>query len=133
MKNVRRLPFAVLLFITLAALISGNAQITPSGDAYIDTTKPTMNFGTAVTLGVDSPSQTTFIAFDLSSVPAGYTGSGIAKATLKLYVSSVTKAGSFNVDLVNGSWTEATLTGSEERRVGKECGYQCRSRWSPYH
>ena len=25
------------------------------------------------------------------------------------------------------------LTGSEERRVGKECGYQCRSRWSPYH
>ena len=22
---------------------------------------------------------------------------------------------------------------SEERRIGKECGYQCRSRWSPYH
>ena len=22
---------------------------------------------------------------------------------------------------------------SEERRVGEECGYQCRSRWSPYH
>ena len=22
---------------------------------------------------------------------------------------------------------------SEERRVGKECGCQCRSRWSPYH
>ena len=22
---------------------------------------------------------------------------------------------------------------SEERRVGKECGYLCRSRWSPYH
>ena len=25
------------------------------------------------------------------------------------------------------------LLRSEERRVGKECGYQCRSRWSPYH
>ena len=23
--------------------------------------------------------------------------------------------------------------GSEERRVGKECMVQCRSRWSPYH
>ena len=23
--------------------------------------------------------------------------------------------------------------GSEERRVGKECTEQCRSRWSPYH
>ena len=22
---------------------------------------------------------------------------------------------------------------SEERRVGKECSYQCRSRWAPYH
>ena len=28
---------------------------------------------------------------------------------------------------------QATSTRSEERRVGKECGYQCRSRWSPYH
>ena len=24
-------------------------------------------------------------------------------------------------------------SGSEERRVGKECLTQCRSRWSPYH
>ena len=29
--------------------------------------------------------------------------------------------------------TEAPDQSSEERRVGKECGYQCRSRWSPYH
>ena len=27
----------------------------------------------------------------------------------------------------------AGIERSEERRVGKECGYQCRSRWSPYH
>ena len=25
------------------------------------------------------------------------------------------------------------LVRSEERRVGKECNGQCRSRWSPYH
>ena len=25
------------------------------------------------------------------------------------------------------------LKRSEERRVGKECSQQCRSRWSPYH
>ena len=28
---------------------------------------------------------------------------------------------------------DAAAVRSEERRVGKECGYQCRSRWSPYH
>src|SRR3546814_20333508 len=27
----------------------------------------------------------------------------------------------------------ANVTRSEERRVGKECGSTCRSRWSPYH
>ena len=28
---------------------------------------------------------------------------------------------------------KANLKRSEERRVGKECTIQCRSRWSPYH
>ena len=28
---------------------------------------------------------------------------------------------------------EAVRDRSEERRVGKECMVQCRSRWSPYH
>ena len=28
---------------------------------------------------------------------------------------------------------EFTSVRSEERRVGKECKSQCRSRWSPYH
>ena len=27
----------------------------------------------------------------------------------------------------------AEIYRSEERRVGKECSKQCRSRWSPYH
>ena len=28
---------------------------------------------------------------------------------------------------------EGSVERSEERRVGKECTIQCRSRWSPYH
>src|SRR3546814_13183411 len=32
------------------------------------------------------------------------------------------------------NWPERLiLLRSEERRVGKECGSACRSRWSPYH
>lgn len=113
----RRLVFVPLLLV-LAAFVAAHAQITPSGDAYINTASPGTNYGTAVTLGVVSPSQTTFIAFDLSSIPAGYNGSSIAKATLKLYLSSVTTAGSFNVDLVNGSWTEATLNANNAPALG---------------
>ena len=29
--------------------------------------------------------------------------------------------------------SDASITRSEERRVGKECRIRCRSRWSPYH
>ena len=32
-----------------------------------------------------------------------------------------------------GRMSRGTATRSEERRVGKECSQQCRSRWSPYH
>jgi hypothetical protein len=33
-------------------------------------------------------------------------------------------------NLNEGQWEDRR---SEERRVGKECGLRCRSRWSPYH
>ena len=40
-------------------------------------------------------------------------------------------AGTFNAqNVANTLWAYAR---SEERRVGKECSFRCRSRWSPYH
>ena len=98
--------------VLLAALMS-HAQITPAQDAYTNSATPTTNFGTATTLGVANTStsiQNAYIQFDLSSIPTGYTGSNVAKATLKLYVNAVTTAGSFNVDFVNGNWSGKTIT-----------------------
>ena len=37
------------------------------------------------------------------------------------------------IELVHKIVEEAAASGSEERRVGKECVSLCRSRWSPYH
>ena len=37
------------------------------------------------------------------------------------------------VDIEGGIGTFFAYARSEERRVGKECNGQCRSRWSPYH
>ena len=39
----------------------------------------------------------------------------------------------FVIDMGDGNSGGGAAQRSEERRVGKECGYQCRSRWSPYH
>ena len=50
-----------------------------------------------------------------------------------LVLTFVAGMGAGRLDFPPASGTAATTARSEERRVGKECGYQCRSRWSPYH
>lgn len=106
------------MLLILSALTTAYAQITPSDDAYTSTATPTTNFGAKTTLGVVSPSQSAYIQFDLSSIPAGYTSASIAKATLKLYVNTVPAAGSFNVDFVNGTWSEKTITANLAPALG---------------
>jgi hypothetical protein len=123
MKNMkhRLLSAALLLFGALGTLTSAFAQITPSQDSHTNTASPATNFGNAATLEVVNSAtsiQTTYIKFDLSSVPAGYSSANVAKATLKLFVSAVPSAGSFNVDVVNGSWTEKTITASLSPALG---------------
>jgi len=86
------------------------AQVTPNADAYISTLQPSTNFGGAAVLNLQSGKMTSFVRFDLSSVPAGYNSSNVAKATLKLYVAAVTTGGSLNVNYVSGSWSESTIT-----------------------
>ncbi|MFZ3264595.1 MAG: DNRLRE domain-containing protein [Terriglobales bacterium] len=102
---------AVLVLSAFCWLTSADAQLTPSADAYIDTASPSTNYGTSSVLDVES-SQTTYIQFNLSSIPSGYTGADITKATLKLYVNAVTTAGNLNVDYVNGAWSENTIDAS---------------------
>jgi hypothetical protein len=69
------------------------------------------------TLNVES-TQTSYITFDLSAIPAGYTSANIAKASLKLYVNGVGTAGNFNVDYVDGAWTEMTITANLPPALG---------------
>jgi hypothetical protein len=57
-------------------------------------------------LYVNGATEMTYIQFNLASIPSGAT---VSQATLKLYVNAVTTAGSFNVDYVNGSWSEGTI------------------------
>ena len=117
MKTFQSLMRFVIPFLFLATLPT-YAQFTPLDDAYTNTTSAGTNFGAATTLSVGSPSQTTFVSFDLSSIPSGYTGANVAKASLKLYVNTVTTAGSFNVDFVNGAWSEKTITANLSPALG---------------
>ena len=66
-------------------------------------------------------------------------GSKVQKGTVEVY-GSTRGAVSGPVRDVNERFVEGVVEDmgdstnrSEERRVGKECTYWCRSRWSPYH
>ena len=109
---------ALSLLLTIVFALSALAQITPSDDAYVNSAAPTANYGAVTTLNLSSAADTGFIRFDLTAVPAGYTGSFVAKATLKLYVNSVTTAGSFNVDYVTGTWAEQTIKYNLQPAIG---------------
>jgi TGF-beta propeptide len=114
MKNLRT-QLAVLLLSALPLLTSAHAQITPLGDAFTNTADPTTNYGANVLLDVDGASEISYIQFNLSSIP---NGASVSQATLKLYVNAVTKAGSFNVDYVNGTWSEGTIDASNAPAPG---------------
>src|SRR5271166_3792602 len=118
MKNLTlQLRLASLLSLILLACMAAYGQLTPVGDSYTNTAATTTNYGAQKLLDVES-TQTTFIQFDLSAIPTGYTGADITKATLKLYVNAVTKAGSFNVDYVNGTWSEGTIDANNAPALG---------------
>ncbi len=105
----------VVAFLLLAvpfALPASTAVLT--GDTYVSSSHSTTNYGAVPNLVVDSTDRA-LLKFDLSTLPAGTTAADVAKATLKLWVSkpcehSDRPAGSFDVRLVTGAWSEAAVT-----------------------
>src|ERR1700675_859219 len=87
-RKLQLLP-ALVLFLSLFSGLTVHAQITPSADTYTNTATPTTNYGSKTLLDVDGATQTTYIQFNLASIPAG---ASVSQATLKLYVNAVTTA-----------------------------------------
>jgi len=94
---------ATSLFLFSIAL---SAQAPPSADTFVSSAYPTTNFGSVNSLTV-GPGSTSYVQFNLATIPAGAT---VSKATLRLYVDLVVKPGKFDVFQVNNSWSERTLT-----------------------
>jgi trimeric autotransporter adhesin len=106
---------AALLFSSWFTAMAAHAQITPLGDSYTNTADPTANYGAKTLLDVDGATQVSYIQFNLASIPSG---ASVSQATLKLYVNAVSTAGSFNVDYINGAWTESTIDAGNAPPLG---------------
>ena len=98
----------LLIFVSLVALteLSSVAQAPPSSDTFVSSATPKINYGPSITLVVGQGT-TSYIQFNLSGIPAN---AAVSKASLRLYVDAVTKAGSFDVYESDNSWSENTLT-----------------------
>jgi len=115
MRHFQLSTLAKLCLLVLLSAVAAYAQITPLADSYTSTASPNTNFGSKLLLYVDGTTEVSYIQFNLASIPAGAT---ITQATLKLYLNTITTAGSFNVDYVNGAWTEKTIDANNAPALG---------------
>ncbi|WP_109488591.1 DNRLRE domain-containing protein [Occallatibacter savannae] len=98
-----------LLYVLAALVMVPNpavAQAPPSADTFVSSATPTTNYGPTTSLAVGQGT-TTYIQFNLTGIPAN---ASVSKATLRLYVDAVGKAGSFDVYEVDNPWTENKVT-----------------------
>jgi hypothetical protein len=107
----------LLLFLAVAARFV-RAQISDTDDSYTASSSPTQNYGTQSGLNVIGSGVNAYIRFDLTVLPSDLTSSNISKATMRLYINGVTTAGTFDVYLVTGAWTESTITYNNAPTLG---------------
>ena len=98
---------------------SAGQQATLTDDAQTSAGTPNQNFGANASVRVSGTNIRGFFKFKLTpDLPAGTTGSRVGKATLKLFVGSVTTPGTFDVFRVTGAWEETTVTGATAPPTG---------------
>src|SRR5580692_7729951 len=103
------LALCALVFLPIAAF----AQSAPLvQDSYVVPGSAT-NYGAAPTLNVGgASSDQALVQFDLTQLPAGTTASSISKATLIVFATKLTAAGTVNFSVANGTWTESGVNGT---------------------
>ena len=107
-----------LFTILLVATTFAAAQIPATDDGYTASSSANGNFGNQSMLTVVWPGVNSYIRFDLTALPSGLNSSNMSKATLRLNINGVTSAGTFDVYLVTGSWTEGALTFTNAPTLG---------------
>jgi hypothetical protein len=133
MDSMTKRIFQALVAATLANCAIFAQTFQPTQDAYLDPGSSSANFGAAPSIAVGKTivvfqnkdgstvlSQPTsgLVQFDLSQLPPGTTSGEVQKATLTLFVRSVTTPGTININLANGIWTESSVNALNGPVVG---------------
>ena len=107
----------LLRYLALTVLpMAAFAQTVPLfQDSYVVPGNGT-NYGTAVTVNVGGTTNAEgLVQFDLTTLPAG---ANVANATLTLFVNKVGSAGTVNISVANGAWSEGVVNGTNAPAAG---------------
>ena len=116
---MKRLVGMLFGFSVVLAGAMAFAQAPPVADTFVSDAKSSTNYGGNASLAVQSGGGgTAFVQFNLSSLPSGVMPNQLNKATLKLFVSGLTAAGTFDVFFVNGAWNENNVTYASAPTLG---------------
>jgi Collagen triple helix repeat (20 copies) len=94
---------------------------TLSGDASVNSARASVNYGSLSNLYVGN-GNTTFLQFDLSTLPAGTTPAQVSRATLTVFVNRVNTAGSIAVSPILAGWGEYSVTAAGAPALGSPIG-----------
>src|ERR1700733_11275748 len=91
-----RLSIARLIAFSLTGILAFSAahatDVPLVGDAHVNSARSTTNFGPLANLNVGN-GYSSFLQFDLTTLPSGVTASQISHATLTVFVNRVNAAG----------------------------------------
>ena len=109
-----RLGCLVLAAVCLVPFQSAAQSAPPIADTFSNSAKPTTNYGTNPIMMVQ-PGYTSYVQFSLSTLPAGAV---VQKATLRLFLDSVSGKGQIDVYEAANAWNEALLNYNNEPLLG---------------
>ncbi|HXP07870.1 MAG TPA: DNRLRE domain-containing protein [Acidobacteriaceae bacterium] len=95
--------------------------MTLTADAHVNSAHASVNYGTLSNLYVGSGS-TTFLQFDLTTLPAGTTSAQVSRATLTVFVNRVNAAGTVTISPVTAAWGEYSVTSATAPATGSSIG-----------
>ncbi len=122
MKRFGFVRLALCLGILLPAIQEASAlDVTLSGDASVNSARATVNFGALSNLYVGN-GNTTFLQFNLKTLPTGTTAAQVSQATLTVFVNRVNAAGAVTVSPVSAAWGEYSVTSAAAPAIGASLG-----------
>lgn len=97
---------------------SATITVTPTDDAYVDSTQTTRNYGTSSSMRIDgSPEKDAYLKFDVT----GITGT-VSSATIRIYAASGSSVGFDVRQVADTSWIESSITYANAPTIGATLG-----------